>query len=567
MTGIITIAISSPAYGRMATNLALSIKTKTKIPICVIYSKSAFEGMEWALDYFDNKIEVDDTDSAAKEAMRIKLHLDVYTPYDKTLFLDADVIICPSKDVWDFIMRLSGRTFTAQCFAINNIADKPNPIYEHWMDYKDIAEEFPMLSNSKIPQINSSLIYFEGRDVPVFGIARLAYETISANKLKHKKWRGQIPDELCFNLACAWTGQMPHKKSFRPIELGGFQSKEFIIDNYLGFSPMGTNVSERNIGIYNDFATHYANVNGLVKPLLYEKKEVIKRPIHPLLPHKKHVIASIGGFGKGSEGGIINPSVWKEGDYYKAILRVDDNLEGYRGKKDKAICRPYLATYDNEFKLIDLVEQPIVGIFEGVLFEDFRLHKNGEWGCCAGYINGNWNQFLFLRAYYGLIIYRHFKTNRDEKNWAWFDNRNFIYSVEPYIVKDWQQNIVIQHDFDSGWRDSGFISCSTSPVRYGDDWLVWVHKKQKDLTYLNSVMVVDGTTFLPKYFIPQHVLGSEGIDQPLYISSCVVEDDRIIIFGGEGGIPEMSNAALKHSTVRIIDRKIFDKTIKQHPCK
>jgi len=80
-------------------------------------------------------------------------------------------------------------------------------------------------------------------------------------------------------------------------------------------------------------------------------------------------------------------------------------------------------------------------------------------------------------------------------------------------------------------------------------------------------MIIDGNTLLPKYFIPYHVLGSEGIEQPLYISSCVVEDDRILIFGGEGGVPEMNNAALKSATVRIIDRETFDNIIKQYPCK
>lgn len=571
--GIITIAVGSPTYGRMAANLALSVK-KSGIPISVIYTKSAFKDIEWALELFDMKISIMEYSNPSKMAMDLKLGFFFLTPYDKTLFLDADTILSPSKDISKLFDELDGIYFTAQCYAINKLGDKPSPKYEHWMDYKDILGLFkPLTLDTHIPQINSSFIYFDAhKSREVMIKARGIYYKLNESGINYKKWRGQIPDELCFNIACAIECVMPHKSSFRPLYVGGSDSKEWITNHYYGVSLIGANPNPHLISIYNDLSRYYCQLNGIAQSLEYKPKNAVKRTENPMLPHTKKVLASIGGLGELSMGGIINPSAWKEGDNYKMILRVDENLEGYKGRKEKARCRPFLAEYDDRFNLISLVQ------LEGDdkrLIEDWRVYYSDQdylHGGCAIWDGEKWKQghFEVNRLFNSWSPFKEYSSDKNQKNWGFFDVGRcweyYVYSVEPFVVRDSDTRMVATHDFNSGWDADGFISCSTYPQKYGNDYLMWVHKKQKDLTYLNSVMIFDGETFEPKYFIPHHVLGSEGIDQPLYISSCLVEDDRILIFGGEGGIPEMSNAALKHSTVRIIDRTIFDNLIKQYPC-
>ena len=55
MKGVIIIAVGEPIYGKMAFNLAVSIKHNSRIPVCVIYTPSAFVGNENLLSVFDKK--------------------------------------------------------------------------------------------------------------------------------------------------------------------------------------------------------------------------------------------------------------------------------------------------------------------------------------------------------------------------------------------------------------------------------------------------------------------------------------------------------------------------------
>lgn len=559
MNGIITMAIGSPSYGRMAINLAMSIKNKSKLPIDLIYTESAFRGVEWGLELFDNKTLMPNTETPSNLAMALKLSLDIYSRFDNTLFLDADTIICPAKSVDEVFMR--GVQIAAHCFAVNELGEEPKSKYETWMPYTEIMELFGLPSHTKIPQINTSMLFWSSSVKELFTTAMMVREKIKDSGVK--KWRAQIPDEACFNIALALHDYCP--QIYLPLYLGGSQSREYITDNYIGMSVMGK-PSYKDIETYNHFAKYYAEMNGLIEPLYYEDK-IKLRPRKPLLPHKVVNLSTIGGFGEVSNGGIINPAAWKDGDNYKMILRVDENLEGYKGKRDKAKCVPILATYNRNFKFIGAETiKPI----DKEIMEDFRVYMDVDTvaGCCSVWNGSKWGQREFYVMDGRLKTIKTHYCEKNEKNWAWFYHNKglHVYSVEPFVVRDQSLNKVVDIDFRSGWAADGFISCSTFPAKYGNDYLMWVHKKQKDLTYLNSVMVFDGQTLEPKYFIPDHVLGDD-MKHPLYISSCIVEDDRILIFGGEGCIEEITNAALKYSTVRIIDRKIFDTVIRQYPIK
>lgn len=559
MNGIITMAIGSPSYGRMAINLAMSIKNKSKLPIDLIYTESAFRGVEWGLELFDNKKLMPNTETPSNLAMALKLSLDIYSRFDNTLFLDADTIICPAKSVDEVFMR--GVQIAAHCFAVNELGEEPKSKYETWMSYTEIMELFGLPSHTKIPQINTSMLFWSSSVKELFTTAMMVREKIKDSGVK--KWRAQIPDEACFNIALALHDYCP--QIYLPLYLGGSQSREYITDNYIGMSVMGK-PSYKDIETYNHFAKYYAEMNGLIEPLYYEDK-IKLRPRKPLLPHKVVNLSTIGGFGEVSNGGIINPAAWKDGDNYKMILRVDENLEGYKGNKGKAKCRPYLAEYSKDFILLSLEQISVDG---WGLHEDWRVieYEGTKQFGCAFWNGNNWEQVRMILDDNIMAYDLSFPSDKDEKNWAWFihDNTDLhVYSVEPFVVRNTKREVVFESQFKSGWAAKGFISCSTFPVKYGNDYLMWVHKKQKDLTYLNSVMVFDGQTLEPKYFIPDHVLGDD-MKHPLYISSCIVEDDRILIFGGEGGVDEMTNAAIKYSTVRIIDRQIFDNLIKQYPC-
>jgi len=135
MKGILTIAVGEPLYGRMAVALAVSIKQNSRTPIGIIYSKSAFKGLEDYLAVFDHHILIEDNVTPNKQVMELKVSLDLMTPYHETLFLDADTIINPSHSVDEMFLQSSD--FTMFNIGISPLSGEPSSKYRAlvWFSY------------------------------------------------------------------------------------------------------------------------------------------------------------------------------------------------------------------------------------------------------------------------------------------------------------------------------------------------------------------------------------------------------------------------------------------------
>src|SRR5262245_41894620 len=94
--GLITIAIGSSTYIRMAKDLALSARKHcASTPRAVITDSSDREMRE----LFDVVIPVD---ASLGDPLFQKLHLDRYAPYDETLFVDCDSLLVGDVGfIWD----------------------------------------------------------------------------------------------------------------------------------------------------------------------------------------------------------------------------------------------------------------------------------------------------------------------------------------------------------------------------------------------------------------------------------------------------------------------------------
>lgn len=275
MNGIITIAVGGKNYGNMAFNLAMSIKHNSKLPVCVLYTPSAFSGSEYLLNVFDSKIEMPDTDEPVKLAMSLKTSLNIHTPFWRTIFLDSDCIMSPTHSADEWFEELKGVPFTAYNNAIYELGGDPYPYYKCWAKPDDIREHYALRTTDKIPQINSSFIYFEQcpDSARIFDEAR---RLVTGSRLKHEEFRGEFPDELAFNIACCLTGIMPHKQTYRPIYLyilSESVSKEYIIENFPCLSVIGSDIKDKRIiQYYNEFVDYYADIAGVIKKLFWEKK-------------------------------------------------------------------------------------------------------------------------------------------------------------------------------------------------------------------------------------------------------------------------------------------------------
>lgn len=265
MRGVITMAVGSGSYGRMALNLAVSIKRNSSIPIALIYTPSAVKDIQPLLSYFDHLIEMPDTANPVRTCMNLKVRLNDKSPFQKTMFLDADCIITPTHKVDELFDKVEGQPFTAYNTHQYKLSEEPYDKYNHWAEPKEVMRVFGLSSDTEMPQINSSFLYWEKglKSDRIFSEAK----KVMRSGIKHDKFRDEFPDELAFNVACAITNTYPHKKKFKPIYLNILNetiSKEYIIENYPCMSVIGTKTDSRIVQYYNDFVSYYFDLEGIV---------------------------------------------------------------------------------------------------------------------------------------------------------------------------------------------------------------------------------------------------------------------------------------------------------------
>jgi hypothetical protein len=216
-TGILLLALGHPYYGRMAYNLAMSIKAIDKnASITLVYTESAITHINQRYMYiFDNKFAIDNT----SEPFGAKLLLDKLTPYERTLYMDVDTLWTNKQGPAKLFEKLKGTPFTGITEGFHDY-DKPidgtmNKLYPTWADLDEIKEEFDL--TGKLFQWRGEFIYFEkcDRTEDFFMRAREVYGR--AHDLKTvKKFAEHIPDELAINIAANLSGIEPHIFKWKP---------------------------------------------------------------------------------------------------------------------------------------------------------------------------------------------------------------------------------------------------------------------------------------------------------------------------------------------------------------
>ncbi len=193
LNGIILIATGHPNYGKMAYNLALSIKAIESFPVAVIHDEYSLKHLtEEQKKTFDFVIELP---KDFRTGFGVKLHLDQLTPFENTLYLDADMLWLNKKPS-ELFQELKGTQFLT---ITEGDSDNINSRYYFWADVKEIKEAYKV---DKVYQIRSEVMYFE--KTKVFKKAR---ELKPEKKLKTIAMFGaHIPDELYFNIAVAVLG-------------------------------------------------------------------------------------------------------------------------------------------------------------------------------------------------------------------------------------------------------------------------------------------------------------------------------------------------------------------------
>lgn len=224
--GVLLLATGYPYYGRMAYNLAITIKAIDKsIPITIAHSGNALNHIRsnnmWV---FDDILEVPENENNFYH----KLMIDQYTQYDETLFIDADCVWINKESPSTLFNQLANIEFTGITEGYHDF-DKPEKsehgMYYFWADVNEMGKKYNL--TGKLYQWRSEFIYFKTTDnvKKMFSCARDIYNCNTGMPAKNEsyikldtiqKFADTIPDELAFNIATNIHGIKPHVYKWKP---------------------------------------------------------------------------------------------------------------------------------------------------------------------------------------------------------------------------------------------------------------------------------------------------------------------------------------------------------------
>lgn len=206
--GIIVVACGHPYYGRLAYNLALSVKAiDPHFPVGVIHSEGSLSHLSTERRaVFDHFILL-----AGGTGFGCKLHLDILSPFEETLYLDADMAWMPKRSPVELFNELKGVGFTS--ITEGHTEDK-SPKYYFWADPEEIRTRYDI--TGRIYQWRSEVMYFKKTSAvkQMFKMARQVYSNPDLKSLI--KFGNQVPDELAINIACAYYDIHPHQYKWCP---------------------------------------------------------------------------------------------------------------------------------------------------------------------------------------------------------------------------------------------------------------------------------------------------------------------------------------------------------------
>lgn len=568
-----TLAVGDKKWGELALNWVLSVKSANpKAKTALIYDPSAIQGNEEYLEYFfDYMIRITgEYESATEFAFRTKTNLcDIITKAvdaEAYLFMDADSLMLSGRSVDEFFSELSDVQITMWC---NDVYDfetqsRMRDDYTFWCDVEQDYIFF--LKTGKIPQVNSSFIYFKKSDAAM-AVFEIAFSFMGRKDLPvFKPYKGAIPDELCFNLAFLLDNQLPHQIPYYPIffTFSGSNFEEQYIRNWkaIGFAgdekqhPALVHLYQHNVNYYRKqfgIAENFETENALqIKPK--DEKPMYIKPVSKRTLFRRGEVIN-------SDGGVFNPDGLYENGRYFTIYRKEKNHDFYEVGHNQATGIPHISilseTANDDYELV-MSDFPV-----NARIEDFRIvtgsFEKNKFMVTFSMVFNNFKKNMQIRIgnawvypmrktmFFISEITLPIEQNGIEKNWVLFlegDTTYCIYSLNPYRIfkfsnsnSRWEEMAVKQPEID--WFHKNKMICnSTRPVKVGNEYVMLFHTKQAGVFFQGAVIIDAETkdvTHYTKRSIPIKEY-AEGFQPDLiYVSGlCYIEDRNILrVYYGE----------------------------------
>ncbi len=270
--GILIQALGHNNYYQMAVVLAASIKAnEPDMPICLVTDndvKDSHVGLFRMVKkptkksiYKGNKIEY----------IKAKLFMYDLSPFDETIFLDADQITIDSCKYLPIFEELASIDFTMSNTGLANTSI--------WADMKEVKEVY---GENPFWNFHSEFVYFKkSKEVKKYFDA--AIKVYEENKIKTAtRFSGAtMADELAFQCAAIITGIYPHKENWTPNfwfdrDHANSRKMPYELKNYVTYSIGGNSIPTNVKNNYNILAKHYFAKLGLSNPYqVVDKKQFL----------------------------------------------------------------------------------------------------------------------------------------------------------------------------------------------------------------------------------------------------------------------------------------------------
>ena len=270
--GVLIFAAGKSCYGEYAYNLAASIKfTSPTTKIHLIYwGENVFDSFNDShKTIFDSSEKIKDCDiiiDGKFQPFYVKTLLNKYSPFEETLFIDADSIFLPNKKIEDVFSECKNKDFNIQSNNVYRCSSKfsNKNILLGLTKSKFLIDKYNL--SGVLIESRSQLIYFKKSDIcnSLFNKWNEIYlELISYVGSEIKYASNYLPDEIPLCVAINMCNMSRHfiKNSFCPIYVQKYDLKHinidlFYIDNpkkYLVSSIDGKNFNENKTKIiYNE---------------------------------------------------------------------------------------------------------------------------------------------------------------------------------------------------------------------------------------------------------------------------------------------------------------------------
>ena len=258
--GVVILALGHVNYGNYAMQLARSIKAVDECNITLLYNHTAIGHIKDLFTVFDTAIEVPREyyiTNGLPDYVKAKTYLYELSPYEETIYIDADVIWLPQRKISDLFNNLSDIDIIIGNRGKESLKEAKKG-FIHWADPSDIIHVYG--SEGNIYNLSSEFMYFKKCDkVEVFfNLAIIAYLN---PKIKFKKFAHHLPDELAFIIAMIQT-QIEFFSPYIPFYWEQFEVKSTrktkpifeIYKEYYGYSMGGNTNTKNQEQIYNNIA-------------------------------------------------------------------------------------------------------------------------------------------------------------------------------------------------------------------------------------------------------------------------------------------------------------------------